>query len=174
VALYGRLAPDGGFPPARDEPTVAVASLPARARVLAAAPLLRGVPMQSLLELAQLATCRDLEAGEVLIAKGAPPARVFVVTAGRVEAWRAEPEVRAEFGVGSIVGGAVCLGDPEGAWSARAMGRAQVLSFSNEELFDHIEEHQYAVRAMMGAFALERERACDVLAARLGGELRLT
>ena len=168
AALYVRLAPDGGFPLAPPGPTVDVSNLAARSRLLASAPLLRGVPMQTLVELADVAECRDLETGEIVFAAKTSPPRVFVVTRGRVQAYRVEPEVRAVFGSGSIVGGALCLGDSEAAWSARAIEGAQVLSFSADDLFDHVEEHQDGLRAMMGACALERERVCDVLAARLG------
>ena len=168
ATLYDRLEPDGGFLVPGPTPAIDVSSLSARAGLLASAPLLRGVPMQSLVELAALAECRDLEPDEVVFAAGAAPERVFVVTRGRIEGHRVEPDVRAVFAAGAIVCGAVCLGDPRSVWSARALDRAQVLSISTMDLFDHVEEHQDGLRAMMGAFALERERVCDVLAARLG------
>jgi CRP-like cAMP-binding protein len=168
AALYTQLAPDGGFPDAAPSPSVDVSTLSACARLFARTPLLRGVPMQTLVELADVATHRALEPGETLFATGAPPGRIFVVARGRIEVRRSTPDVSGTFGVGSIVGGALCLGDPEAEWSARAKDHAQVLSFGAEELFDHVEEHQLGLRAMMGAFALERERACDVLAGRIG------
>ena len=169
TGLYVRLAPDGGFAPAAGEAeTVDVARLAGRTRLLASLALLRGMPMQSIVELADLAECQDLEPEAVLFSAGASPGRVFVVTRGHVEARHADPEVRAVFGPGTIVGGAVSLGDMGAEWSARALDRAQVLSFSTGDLFDHIEDHQEALRAAMAAFALERERACDVLASRLG------
>jgi CRP-like cAMP-binding protein len=168
VGLYVRLAPDGGFPAPADVPGLHTDSLAVRARVLASTSLFAGVPMQTLVELANLAEVRALRAEEELFAAGGPPGRVFVVTRGRVEARRDAPEVRALFGPGAVVGGAVCMGDPEAAWSARAADAAEVVSFGLEDFFDAIEEHQLGVRAMMGAFAAERERACDVLAERLG------
>jgi CRP-like cAMP-binding protein len=169
MPLYVQLAPDGGFatPPAAPS-SLDVSSLSARTRVLAAAPLLQGVPMQTLVELANAAEVRNLEVYEELFGAGTAPGRVHVVTRGRVRASRRDPDVAGVFGAGSIVGGAVCLGDPDARWSAQALEPAQVISFSVEELFDSVEEHQLGVRAMMGALALERERACDVLAARLG------
>jgi CRP-like cAMP-binding protein len=169
VALHVQLAPDGGFAPPEPTSSPDVSSLAGRARVLASLPLLRGVPMQILVELASAMECRELEPKEGLFAAGVPPGRIFVVTRGRVEAVRGtEPTVTAVFATGSLVGGALCLGDSEAAWSARALERGQVLSFSVEDLFDHLEEHQDGVRAMMAAFALERERLCEELAARLG------
>jgi len=168
AALYAELAPDGGFPLLTAARSLDVSSLAARVRLLAATPLLLGLPVQSLLELAHLSDHRDLAPQETLFSANAPPARVFVVSGGRIEARRGEPTVSAAFGAGSIVGGAVCLSDADAAWSARALERAQVLSFTTESLFDHIEEHRHGARAMMAALALERERACDVLAARRG------
>jgi CRP-like cAMP-binding protein len=168
TARYAQLAPDGGFPPPAAAQSLDVSSLAARVRLLASTPLLRGLPVQSLLELAHLAERRDLAPEETLFTADAPPARVFVVSGGRIEARRGEPTVSATFGPGSIVGGAVCLSDAEAAWSARALERAQVLSFTTESLFDHIEEHRNGARAMMGALAVEQERACEVLAARRG------
>jgi CRP-like cAMP-binding protein len=168
AALYAQLAPDGGFPPPASVASVDVSSLASRTRLLSATPLLRGVPMQSLVELAHVAERRDLKPGETLFTAGTPPARVFVVSRGRIEASLRKPEVSAVFGPSAIVGGALCLGDTSAAWGARAVDHAQVVSFGTEELFDHVEEHKYGVRAMMAAFALERDRACEVLAERLG------
>jgi len=172
VALPVSPVPAEPAPPEPPAPAPAsfadASSLASRARILASLPLLRAVPMQILVELANLAVLRELEPEESLFAAGVPPGRVFIVTRGRVEARRAEPVVSGVFVAGSIVGGALCLGDSEAAWSARALGRSQVLSFSVEDLLDHLEEHQDGVRAMMAAFALERERLCEELATRLG------
>jgi CRP-like cAMP-binding protein len=167
--LYVRLTPDGGFPRQPSPASCGDAStLADRARLLASLPPLRGVPMQILVELAKLAQLRELEPEETLFAAGVPPGCVFVVTRGRIEARRADPTVDAVFVAGSVVGGSVCLGDPEAAWSARALECSQVLSFSVEDLLDHLEEHIDGLRAMMAAFALERDRLCDELALRLG------
>jgi CRP-like cAMP-binding protein len=171
--LYVRLAPDGGFASPEGVPALHTDSLAARARALAATSLFSGIPMQALVELASIGDLRTLRAEDELFAAGRPSGRVYVVTRGRIEARREAPEVRGVFGPGAVVGGAVCMGDPEGAWSARALETTETLSFGLDDLFDAVEEHQRGVRAMMGAFAAERERACDVLAERLG-ELVLT
>jgi hypothetical protein len=167
--LHTRLAPDGGFAPEATRASCSDASsLAGRACILGSLPLLRGVRMQILIELANLAQLRELESEESLFAAGVPPGSVFVVTRGRIEARRAEPDVSGVFVAGSIVGGALCLGDPEAAWSARALVASQVLSFSVEDLLDHLEGHMDGVRAMMAALALERDRLCEELASRLG------
>lgn len=169
--LYSRFPPDGGFARTQEwahESRADTSTLAGRVRVFAGLPLMHGVPTQILVELAGIAEVRDLMPGDVVFGPGIPPGRVFIVTRGHVEATREDPEIRAVFGVGRIVGGAVCLGDALGAWSARAVDAAQVMSFSNEDLFDHLEEHSEGVRAMMAAAALERERLCEILAEKLG------
>jgi CRP-like cAMP-binding protein len=184
AALHTRLAPDGAFAP---PPAAAAAgagtgaakrglkatTLADRVGVIAALPLFRAVPVQVLVELAHVAEGRDLETDEALFGAGVPPERIFVVTRGQIEVSRLEPAVRGVFGAGSIVGGALCLGDPEAAWGARALEPSQVLSFAIDAVLDHVEEHQAGVRAMMAALALERDRLCEELASRLG-ELVLT
>jgi CRP-like cAMP-binding protein len=168
ATLYARLPPDGGFSLDGNGSRSDVSSLAARVRLLASLPLLQGLPVQILVELASNPELRDLAAEESLFAPGVPPGRVFVVTRGRVEATREEPAVRATFTAGSIVGGALCIGDAVGAWSARALEASQVMSFATEDLFDHLEEQPDGIRAMMAATALERDRLCEVLAERLG------
>src|SRR5262249_45250553 len=151
--LHVKLAPDGGFAEAAD-PNVApidVTSLAARARVLSSLPLLRGVPTQILVELADTVERRALAQGESLFVAGAAPGRVFVVTRGRIEASRASPDVRATFAPGAIVGGALCMGDADAAWTARATEPSEVIAFAIEDLLDHLEEHAPAIRAMMAA-----------------------
>jgi CRP-like cAMP-binding protein len=168
VGLHTRLAPDGAFGAAPSRGSVDVATLAGRAALLAQLALFRGVPMQTLVELADLAERRELVPGQALFDAGRSPGRIFVVARGRVEAFRAAPEVRASFGPGTLVGGAVCLGDEEAAWTAAALDHSEVLSFTAADLFDHVEEHHDGLRALMGALACERERLCDELAARHG------
>jgi CRP-like cAMP-binding protein len=166
AALHLRLEPDGGFETGSGA-TSDVSTLAGRVCLLASLPLLRGAPMQVLAELAEIAEVTDLAADETL-RPGAPAERIFVVTRGRIEGKRSDPDVRSLFSAGSMVCGALGLGDAEGAWSARAVEPSQVLSFSVDTWFDHIEEHIEGVRAMMAACALERDRLCDMLGERLG------
>ncbi|HEU4413011.1 MAG TPA: cyclic nucleotide-binding domain-containing protein [Polyangiaceae bacterium] len=169
AVLHAQLAPDGGFlPPAPPARRFDVATPAGRARLLASLPLLRGAAAQVLVELAALADCRELAAGDALFSAGEPCGRAFVVAEGAVEITRSGPDVRATFGPGSLVGDALCLGAPDGAWAARAAGPARVLSFSIDELFDLLEGHHESVRALMGTFSLEQERLREELGARTG------
>jgi CRP-like cAMP-binding protein len=168
--LYAQLAPDGGFAPPRAPPAPRfdVASLAGRARLLASTPLLRGAAVQIIVELAALAECRTLAPGEALFAAGAPDRRAFVVAEGAVEARLDEPALRATFGPGAIVGGALCLAAPPPGWAARAAEPSRVLSFSTDDLFDLLDGHHESVRELMATFSLEQERVREELAARTG------
>ncbi len=120
--------------------------------------------IQSLTDLARHSEVRSYGRGEELFAAGVHPGRTFVVARGEVEVHRERPDVRLSFGPGAVAGGAICLGDPQAEWSARAVSEAAVLSFSEEDLFDEMEEHTDLARSIMTAFALEREQLVDQLA----------
>jgi CRP-like cAMP-binding protein len=165
--LYSKLAPDGGFPPASVEP-IEFGSLAARAEVLGRIPLFEGLRVQILLELARSAELSELDAGQVLFPAGKAAGRVHIVLDGLVEARRSEPDVAATFGPGSLVAGLVSLSDVDRAWSAAAVTRAQTMSFRTDDLYDHVEEHLDAMRALMAGVALERERLFEETAARAG------
>ena len=168
VGHYARLAPDGGFARPSDPTPVEADGLAARAGVLARIPVFKGLKTQILLELARGAELSDLDAGQVLFPRGKAAGRIHVVLEGVVDARRSDPEVAAAFGPGSLVVGLVALNDVDDAWSARAATRARVMSFGTDELYDHIEEHVDAMRALMAAVSLERERLFEETAARTG------
>lgn len=167
------LAPDGGFaaPPAR--PGFEVSSLAGRLRALEAAPLLKEVPAQLLLELATIAEVRTLGPGDSLFTAGTPHTDLAIVADGAIEVVRADPEVRTTCGPGEAVGGPVCIGDADAAWTARAMEASRLLTIPVETLYDALEDHIDGMRALMTTLALEQERLCELLAERRG-ELVLT
>jgi CRP-like cAMP-binding protein len=167
--LHVDLAPEGCFRAATHAAApVDASTLAGRTRALASVFLLRGLAVQLLVELASAAEIRDLAADEPLFSPGAPPRRIFLVTAGRIEIQSPGGEVRAAFGPGSLVGDLLYLSDEGAAWSARAADAAQVLCLSVDDLFDHAEERVEAMHALMTAASLERERLCEALAARRG------
>jgi CRP-like cAMP-binding protein len=90
------------------------------------------------------------------------------VVSGRLEVSREDPRVAAEFGPGSVVGGALCLGQTGASWSARALEASRLVSFSIEEWFNQMEEHPEMARSAMAALSLERERLLETLASRIG------
>ncbi|NUP07567.1 MAG: cyclic nucleotide-binding domain-containing protein [Polyangiaceae bacterium] len=173
VAFHGRVPPDGGFlhvgsPHETGRAPLSLETLVDRALLLYEAPLLRGAGVQPLTDLARVSTIQELAAGEALFSAGVAPGRTFLVADGEIEVSRNDPNITARFGRGSIAGGAVCLGDPDAQWSARATMSSRVLSFSNEDWFDEMEEHVDLARAAMGSLAFEREHLVDLLAAPVG------
>lgn len=167
--LYAQLAPDGAFPSPLAPPThrFDLSTLAGRARLLASSPLLHGVSVQLLAEIAASAECHDLAPGEPLAGPG-EPRRVFVVAEGGVEVIRDEPALRAVFTAGSLVGGTLGLAEAQPGWVARAVGPARVLSFLTDDLFDLLEGHHHSVRGLMATIAIEQERVREELAARTG------
>lgn len=168
LALHTQIVPDGGFEQPRTSHLAvgddALSSVVDRTLMLLDVPLFRGAGVQPLTDLARHSQIHALPAGEALFGAGAPPRRTHVVVSGEVEASRRAPDLSARFGPGAVVGGAACLGDPEGQWSASATVDSLVLSFSNEDWFNEMEEHVDLVLAAMSALALERERLFDRLA----------
>lgn len=168
-ALYPRLAPSGGFvAPESDPPDCDTDNLVGRAILLASLPPLRHASVQALTDLAATARRDVLEAGTWLFEAGALRDRIHVVEHGTIELTRSDPEMRAVFGRGSVVGDALALAPHERAYAARTLERSSLLSFSIEELFNQMEEHPEMGRSAMSAIALERERLYDLLAAREG------
>jgi len=169
AALYTRLAPDGGFLPLPTPRAAAdSSSLVGRALLFSELPLLQDVSVQALTDLASYATDRRLDEGETLFGPAARSDRIHVVVRGSVEVTREEPRVTGQFGPGSVVGGALCLGNVDDAWSARALEPSKLVSFSAEDWFNQMEEHPEMARSAMAALSLERERIQEILALRLG------
>ncbi len=172
-ALYARLPPTGGFaPPDEEPPDCDTDNLVGRAILLATLPPLKNASVQALTDLAATARRDVLESGALLFEAGAPRDRIYVVEQGSVELTRREPDLRAVFKRGSIVGDALALAPQERAYAARTLERSSLLSFSIEELFNQMEEHPEMGRGAMAALSLERERLYDLIAAR-DGELVL-
>jgi len=167
------LAPSGGFEDSPRRAAFDVSSSSGRLRVLAATPILAKMPAQLLLELAAAAEERVLAPDETIFVAGEPHADLVVVARGAVALSRSNPEVAATFGPGEAVGGPICIGDADAAWTARAVGETRVVTIAIETLYDDLEDHIEGMRALMTTLALEQERLCEALAAR-EGELVLT
>lgn len=172
ASLYDLLPPDGGFGEPRPAGALSLPSsrldLIERSLVLMETPLLRGMGVQSLTDLAARAEEVAFQPGQVLAEAGKVRDHLFVVAEGIFEARRERPALEARFGPGSIVFGAAALGDHGLPWSARALTDARVLVVSVDEWFDQLEEHFEAIRAALSTYALERERLLDLLANRQG------
>ncbi|MBL8743219.1 MAG: cyclic nucleotide-binding domain-containing protein [Myxococcales bacterium] len=175
AGLYARVGPGGGFaaPPVEDDAPMSLRvpasdSIVDRTLLLYETPMFKGAGVQPLTDLARQCSLIELRAAEDLFSAGIPPERSYVVVSGEVEVARQNPDVRARFGPRSVVGGAVCLGDPTAEWSGRATQPTRLLSLWNEDWFDEMEEHVDLARAGMAWLSLERERLFDLLAAPTG------
>jgi CRP-like cAMP-binding protein len=175
AALYARLAPTGGFSPVAtdDEAPISLRapmsdSIVDRTLLLYETPLFRGAGVQPLTDLARQCSLVDLRAGQDLFSAGIAPEQTYVVVTGEVEVVREAPAVTARFGPRQVVGGAICLGDADAEWGARATAPTRLLSLRNEDWFDGMEEHVDLATASMAWLSLERERLFDLLAAPTG------
>lgn len=127
-----------------------------RAALLMQTPVLRGVGVQPVSDLAAAAEEVQFSAGEHLFERGACD-RIFVIVDGRVEADRIDPRVTWVGGPGQIVCEAVCFGAVSSSWEARATTRTRTLSFGIDDWFDVLQENFEMVRATLATFARERE-----------------
>lgn len=166
AALYTRIAPEPAFPePSHDPLPYDSSTLVGRALLLSDLPLLRGASVQALTDMAEVTISETLAEGQTLFPPRLGAKRVYVVVRGLVEVYREEPRMTGQFGPGTIVGSALCLGN-DGAWGARALRPSEVLSFSTEEWFNQIEEHPGMARVAMAALALEREALMERIASK--------
>ena len=165
---HALLAPDGGFLPMVQCSPFDGSTIAGRLRALSAVPMFAEVPAQMLLELAAVSEERSLGPGEAAFSAGTPHAELAVITRGEVELTRTSPDVRAIFGPGSAIGGAVCFVDRAAAWTARALGEVNLITVPSDTLLDSLEDHVEAMRAMMKHTALEQERLCEEIASRRG------
>jgi CRP-like cAMP-binding protein len=155
-----RSPPLGGF----DEPP----SLPAASdgprhlhlvdRVL----LLRGVPVfarasiQAVSSLAELAAELRPAAEQVLARSGEPKRHMLVVASGEISATCPAPALRGRFGRGTLVCGALAIGDATD-YEVRAEVPSHVLAIARDDYFDIMEEHFGLFRSTLRALVEERD-----------------
>ena len=177
MMFHDRLAPTGGFVPARSSPELLPASpmtFVDRLATLTELDLMRGAGVQSLADLAEATEEITLDEGQLVFARDASGGRVFLVVEGLVEASRQGPLVSARFGPGQVVAGAAAFGAWGAPWEARAVTRTRLLSFTVERLLDEMEDHFDLLRSLLTGLSFERERLFELLAAKSEEELVLT
>lgn len=165
------LAPDGGFaavaPPAAATGPAPSASLSLvqKLEVLRRSRAFRRANVQALVRLAVLARELHPEAGSTVFQRGEAKGLFFLVAEGVVEAVHEAPALVARFGRGDLVCGYGALGNADNQYVATARSPAVVLSFSEEDFFDVMEEHFELTRSVLAGIAqdytllsLERER----------------
>lgn len=132
-----------------------------RVETLLSEPLLRGVGVQAISDLAMMAEEHEFDAGQVIFERGVARERMFVVVEGTVMATRADPVCTRRATAGQLVCGAAAFAQPSLGWEARAESRVRLLSFRIEDWFDLLEEHSDLLRATLAAFASQLDKALD-------------
>lgn len=169
--LYLRLAPGGGFASAPDRRIrfdEEKASFLDRAVLLHRTAYLRRAGVQALVDIARQSEIERFAAGDTIFASGRSPRRIGLVVSGEAEVSREDPLVVGRFHPGSVIGGAISLGNEDSAWSARAVTDSVVLSIDRRDWFDTMEDHPSIGYAAMADLALEREALLDLAAAPTG------
>lgn len=155
------LPPDGGFPrvaePTSDWPSAPL-TLVQKTGLLRESGVFGKANVQALVRLAGLGREARVERGETVFLRGEAAGRFFLVAHGVVEARHEAPALVATFGRGDLVCGYGALGAADDQYVATARSRAVVLSFSEEDFFDVMEEHFKLMRSVLAGIASEHER----------------
>lgn len=148
-------------PVAAERPRTRALNALERIETLLSEPLLRGVGVQTISDLAVMAEEHEYDAGQVVFERGVARERMFVVVDGAVVATRADPVGTRRATAGQLVCGAAAFAQPALGWEAHAESRARLLSFRIEDWFDLMEEHSDMLRATLAAFASQMDKALD-------------
>jgi CRP-like cAMP-binding protein len=166
------VSPSGGFPePGQCEPPAdfeAPCGIVERIVILRDAPLFERAGIQALAGLARLAKPRAIRSGETLATAGTKSPGLVVVGAGVIGLERAQPELRARFGPGSIVGGLASVGTELLDWTVRAETDALALQIAQADWFDLMDDHFDLARSAFAYMAAERGLLMRALAVKNG------
>jgi CRP-like cAMP-binding protein len=124
--------------------------------VLRRAAFLRSAGMQAIASLASIAETVRLEAGQVLFEVGAHDENLYVVARGQVEV-TAEGAFRLQQGASELIGGPAALCRALAQYGARAVSDATVLRVSEQDFYDHAEEHPRLTRGTLAYLVSELE-----------------
>jgi CRP-like cAMP-binding protein len=128
------------------------------------------VGVQALADLANVSKDVSVKPGVSVFDSGGANDQFFLVVDGEIEATRKDPDVRRRYAPGEVVTGAAALSERRAHWAARAVGSARLVAVPIEAWFDLIEEHFELANSTLDAFAKDRERILDYLAAEAGPE----
>ena len=132
--------------------------------------LARGAGVQALGDLAAVSRPLALAAGDPLWRAGDPPAHLYLIVAGEVEARRHAPNLTRSYRSGEIVGGPAAFGKRIVQWEARAQAATTLVAIPLDGWFDLMEEHFGLARSLFRQFTSWRERLLDGLATTAGPE----
>jgi CRP-like cAMP-binding protein len=158
--LVLQLAPSGGFQhPIEGASAGGKLSLVEKILALREIAYFSRAGIQALASVAGLLEEVRFEPGAVLFeASDAVAPFIFIVVSGTVGVKRAQPQIAASFGPGTIVAGHTAFTPEIHAYHAEALTRAVALRVRREDLFDRMEEHFDLARSVIVSAGLEMER----------------
>ncbi len=137
-----------------------------RVQVLYHSAFLRGGPVQPIVRLAALAEESEHPPGEVIFRPTENNSALDFVVSGTVRLDRAEPEIRALMGPGTLLEAHAAIGFDEHQYQAVAETDVRLLRIHHEDLFDVMEDHFALAKLGFAYGSRENERAREELGQR--------
>jgi hypothetical protein len=129
--------------------------------VLRRAAFLRSAGMQAIASLASIAETVTLQAGQVLFEQSSTEENLYIVARGQLEL-TAEGGFRLQQGSGELIGGPAALCRMLAGYGARAVSDAIVLRVSEQDFYDHAEEHPRLTRGTLAYLVSELEPLLEI------------
>jgi CRP-like cAMP-binding protein len=150
LGLRMRPEPIGGFDSPREGARpIVLRSVVDRILFLRDVALFANASTQAVTTLAETAQVVTLAEGETLFGAADAASRLYVVTAGEIEATHTAPPMVGRFGPGSVVAGPAALVEHNGGFSAKATVPSTLLAIDIDDYYDVMEEHFSVVRSAM-------------------------
>jgi CRP-like cAMP-binding protein len=152
--------PDGAFSlPAEAGAATHDLNFVERLLLLGSVTMFEAATIQSIAQVAQIATEARYAAGDTIQTEGAATDGVLVVVSGQVEVTHTEPAIFGRMGPGQLVGGPASLGAKEHLFAAKAIAPAVLLSVLYGALFDIMEDHFDLTFSALSALGNDIERS---------------
>jgi CRP-like cAMP-binding protein len=124
--------------------------------VLRRAAFLRSAGMQAIASLASIAETVTLKSGQRLFEQGSQEENLYIVARGQLEL-TSDSGFRLQQGSGELIGGPAALCRMLPAYAARALTDSVVLRISEQDFYDHAEEHTRLTRGTLAFLVSELE-----------------
>jgi CRP-like cAMP-binding protein len=129
--------------------------------VLRRAAFLRSAGMQAIASLASVAETVTLRARQVLFEPGSNDENLYIVARGQLEL-TADGDFRLQQASGELIGGPAALCRMLAGYGARAVTDAVVLRISEQDFYDHAEEHARLTRGTLAYLVSELEPLLEI------------
>lgn len=124
--------------------------------VLRRAAFLRSAGMQAIASLASVAETIALKPGQVVFERGSQDENLYIIARGQLEL-TADGAFRLQQGSGELIGGPAALCRMLSGYGARAVSEGIVLRISEQDFYDHAEEHPRLTRGTLAYLVSELE-----------------